>query len=306
MRISVGLPIDRHGMADELLTLEGIQSFARALESAGVDACFVTDHPAPDSRWLRHGGHPTLDPFVALTAAAAATTRLRLHTNLLVLPYRNPFLAAKSVASLDALSGGRMILGVGVGYLDAEFAALGVPREERALRADEALTAMKAAWTGEPVHADGAGFTARDTLVLPRPAQRPHPPIWVGGNSRAAMRRAVEHGQGWSPMPSPRSAASFLGTPGIEGVDELADRVATLHQLAADAGRTEPLDVAVIPTRMTVFGEATGSPQALVDEIGALRGAGGTWLVVNLPGTDVVGFEAALDRFVTDVIPHVR
>lgn len=305
MRISVGLPIDRHDMADELLTIDGLQSCARALESAGIDACFVTDHPAPDARWLRHGGHPTLDPFVALSVAAAATTTLRLHTNLLVLPYRNPFLAAKSVASLDALSGGRVILGVGVGYLGAEFDALGVPLDERALRADEALAAMKAAWTGEPVHLDGVGFAARDTLVLPTPAQRPHPPVWVGGNSRAAMRRAIRFGQGWSPMPSPKAAASFLGTPGIEGVDELAGRVAALRRMADDAGRTEPLDVAVIPTQLTVFGQPGGSTQALVDEIGALRGAGGTWLVVNLPGRDVAGFTEAVERFRTDVVPHI-
>lgn len=305
MRISVGLPIDRHDMADELLTIDGLAACARAIEVAGMDACFVTDHPAPDARWLRHGGHPTLDPFVALSVAAAATTTLRLHTNLLVLPYRNPFLAAKSVASLDALSGGRMILGVGVGYLEAEFDALGVPTDERALRSDEALTAMKAAWTGEPVHLEGNGFVAHDTLVLPRPAQRPHPPIWVGGNSRAAMRRAVHHGDGWSPMPSPRSASSFLGTPGIEGIDELAGRIAMLHQMAADAGRTRPLDIAVIPTQMTVFAAAGGSASALVDEVGALREAGGTWLVVNLPGGNVAGFAEALHRFTSEVVPHV-
>jgi probable F420-dependent oxidoreductase len=306
MRISVGLPIDRHGIADELLTIAGIQDCARALETAGVDACFVTDHPAPDMRWLRHGGHPTLDPFVALSVAASATTTLRLHTNLLVLPYRNPFLAAKSVASLDALSGGRMILGVGVGYLEAEFAALGVPMDERARRADEALAAMTAAWSGEPVQSTGSAFEARDTVVLPRPAQEPHPPIWVGGNSRAAMRRAIQFGQGWSPMPSPRSAASFLGTPGIEGVAELADRIAQLHQMAADAGRTEPLDVAVIPTQVTVFGDAGGSTQALVDEIAALREAGGTWLVVNLPGHDIATFTEALETFASDIVPHAR
>jgi probable F420-dependent oxidoreductase len=305
MRISVGLPVDRHDADGSLLTIDGLQACARAIEDNGFDACFVTDHPAPDARWLRHGGHPTLDPFVALSVAAAATTRLRLHTNLLVLPYRNPFLAAKSVASLDALSGGRVILGVGVGYLQAEFDALGVPIDERAARADEALAAMTAAWTGDPVDADGLGFTARSTVIAPSPAQRPHPPIWVGGNSRAAMRRAITFGQGWSPMPSPRSAASFLGTPGIEGVDELAARIATLRQMAADAGRTEPLDVAVIPTQLTVFGESGTSVQALVDEIGALAAAGGTWLVVNVPGADVGAFTEAVARFADEVLPKI-
>ena len=305
MRVSLGLPIDRHGIDDDMMSVAGVRACSQAAEAAGFDALFVTDHPAPDARWLRHGGHPTLDPFVALSVVAASTERIGLHTNLLVLPYRNPLLAAKSVASLDVLSGGRVILGVGVGYLQAEFAALGVDFDERAGAVDDALVAMKAAWTGDPVHHDGPGYSARDTLVLPRPVQQPHPPIWVGGNSRAAMRRAVQHGQGWSPMPSPKSASSFLGTPGLEGIDELAARIAELNEMAAAAGRTEPLDVAVIPTRLSGFGDGAWSPDALLDEIGQLREAGGTVLVVNLPGTSVGAFTDAVASFASTVLPHL-
>lgn len=304
MRVSLGLPIDRHGLGDDVISVAGIRACSQAAEAGGFDAVFVTDHPAPDARWLRHGGHPTLDPFVALSVVAASTDTLRLHTNLLVLPYRNPLLAAKSVASLDVLSGGRVVLGVGVGYLRGEFDALGVEFDERAALVDDALIAMKAAWTGDPVHHDGVGYSARDTLVLPRPAQTPHPPIWVGGNSRAAMRRAVQHGQGWSPMPSPKAAASFLGTPGLEGIDELAARIRELHEMAGAAGRTDPLDIAVIPTRLSGFGDGGWSTDALLDEIGQLRDAGGTVLVVNLPGTTVAEFTDNVARFSAEVLPH--
>lgn len=306
MRVSLGLPVDRPGLGPDLLGAQGISECARSAEVAGIWSVFVTDHPAPDDRWLRHGGHPTLDPFVALAFAAAATTTLRLHTNLLVLPYRNPFLAAKSVASLDVLSGGRVVLGVGVGYLTAEFAALGADFDERAALVDDALAAMKQAWTGEPVHRIGPGYRAEGTVVQPVPAQRPHPPIWVGGNSTAAMRRAVEHGAGWSPMPSPRAAAKVLGTPGLESVDELAERVGRLHELAAAAGRTEPLDVAVIPTTLSGFGDGRWEPAAVLDEVDALRAAGGTVLVINLPGTTRVEFLAELDRFTAEVLAPLR
>src|SRR5450755_4125708 len=140
MKLSVELPI---ASPDELMTC------ALAIEEAGFDACFVTDYPFPTRAWLTTGGHETLDPFVALSFAAAATGRLRLHTNCLIPAYRNPYLAAKAVATLDACSRGRVILGVALGYLEPEFEALGVPFAERARRLDEALSAMKAAWAGE-------------------------------------------------------------------------------------------------------------------------------------------------------------
>jgi probable F420-dependent oxidoreductase len=306
VRVSLGLPVDRPGVGDDLLSGDGVAAVARAAEAAGIWSVFVTDHPAPDERWLRHGGHPTLDPFVALSFAAAATTTLRLHTNLLVLPYRNPFLAAKSVASLDVLSGGRVVLGVGVGYLTAEFAALGAGFDERAALVDDALVTMKEAWTGQPVHRTGPGYRAEGTVVQPRPAQRPHPPIWVGGNSTGAMRRAVEHGAGWSPMPSPKAAAKLLGTPGLESVDELAGRIRRLHELAAEAGRAEPLDVAVIPTTLSGFGSGRWEPEAVLDEVAALRAAGGTVLVVNLPGRTRAEFLGELRRFVAEVLTPLQ
>src|SRR5882724_13441697 len=112
MRFTIGLPTDHVSRANEFVTGAAVMQCAAAAESAGFDACFVTDHPAPDIKWLEGGGHHALDPFVALSFAAAATSRLRVQTHILVLPYRNPFIVAKSVLSLDVLCGGRVILGV--------------------------------------------------------------------------------------------------------------------------------------------------------------------------------------------------
>ncbi len=106
-------------------------------------------------------------------------------------------------------------------------------------------------------------------------------------------------------MPSPKAAASFLGTPGLEGIDELAARIAELRDMAAAAGRTEPLDVAVIPTRLSGFGDGAWSTDALVDEIGQLREAGGTVLVVNLPGLTITEFTDHVAAFAETVLPHV-
>lgn len=290
MFVSISVPVGDH---DDISKLG---RRAQAAERAGIDAMFVTDHPAPPKRWLERGGHPTLDPFVALAHIGAHTTKLRLHTNLLVLGYRNPLLAAKAIATLDAVSNGRVLLGVGVGYLEAEFGALGADFVQRGQLAGHALATMRAAWRGEPMGDD-------ETVVLPTPVQQPHPPIWVGGNSRAAMQRAVEHGQGWSPMPSPKAASRFLGTPGIESVAELGERIEQLRAMAAAAGRHDPLDVAVIPTSLSGFaaGSALDSG-AVVDEIGELQRVGGTALVVNLPDH---GWDDALDELTQAVLPHI-
>ena len=112
MKFSVQLPTDRVEDGDEYTSSDSIAEMAEAIERAGFDACWVTEHPFPSDEWIASGGHHSLDPFVALTAAAMVTRTLALHTNILVLPYRNPCLTAKSVASLDVVSGGRAIIGV--------------------------------------------------------------------------------------------------------------------------------------------------------------------------------------------------
>jgi probable F420-dependent oxidoreductase len=275
MHFSIGLPTDHVSRAAEFVTGEAVMACARAAEDAGFDACFVTDHPAPDIKWLAGGGHHALDPFVALSFAAAATTRIRVQTHILVLPYRNPLLTAKSVLSLDVLSGGRVILGVAPGYLKPEFAAMGVDFDERNELTDEAIDVMRRIWTDGEIEVVGRNFKTRGTTMAPPVVQQPHPPIWVGGNSTAAIRRAAERGEGWVPFPNPAGVSSAVRTPPLSNVDELRRRAGVLREHAEKVGRTTPIDICFSPF-------ATGDQETL-DELAVLEEIGVTWAVLHMP-----------------------
>jgi probable F420-dependent oxidoreductase len=244
MKLSLGLETSRTDAPDEFTTAEAIAEMARCAEDNGFDAVFVTDHPFPDDEWLAGGGHHALDPFVALAFAAAATTTLRLHTNLYVASYRNPFLSAKAVATLDHLSGGRVVLGIGAGYLEPEFAALGVEFDERNDLTDEAIVMMKKAWTSDGITEQGAHFDASaGHTMLPRPVQPGGPPIWIGGNSKRAIRRAVELADGWMPMPNPARYAERRHSPAMESLEDLKQGIAYAREHAEKVGRTTPVGV---------------------------------------------------------------
>ncbi len=276
-RITVGLPTTRIADPEQFLSADAVAEVATTLEDAGFDACHVTDHPAPDARWLEGGGHHALDPFVALSFAAAATTTLRLQTYIFVAGYRNPFLSAKSALSLDLLSGGRLTLGVAAGYLKPEFGALGVDFDERNELLEEAIEVMKLAWTGETVSYEGRHFRARGVRMLPRPLADPHPPIWMGGNSTRAIRRAVESCQGWAPFRSGRIAASTR-TASVTSVEDLAPRIELARRHAAAIGRTEPLDICFSA------GDNEGGPDGSAAhrrELVRLGEAGVTWVSVG-------------------------
>jgi len=244
MRYSVGLPVDHVTLPDEFVTGDAIAEMAAAVETAGLDAVFVTDHPAPDERWLAGGGHHAQEPMVALAFAAAATRRVMLHTHVYVAAYRNPFLAAKGVATLQNLSGGRVLLGVAAGYLRPEFAALGVEFDARNDLLAETVRLMRRAWTEDGVAVETDRFTARGVTQLPRPAPVP---IWIGGNSTRAMRHAVELGDGWSPFPNPPAASRAVKTPAITNVEELATRLDAARAHAVAIGRTDPLTICFAP-----------------------------------------------------------
>jgi probable F420-dependent oxidoreductase len=282
VRFSVQLPTDRVQLPEEFGSAAAVAEMARAAEAAGFGAVFVTDHPVPDAEWLRSGGHHTLDPFVVLSFVAAATERIRLQTHVLVLPYRNPFLVAKAAATLDALSGGRVILGVAAGYQEGEFTALGVPFAERNERTDEAIPALRAAWTGERFEAEGPGFRAAGNLALPRPVQKPGPPIWVGGNSRRAIRRAVELGDGWLPFPAPRRLAAHVRTASLTSFEELRAGIDYAREHARKIGRAAPLDVCFVPFGFELgVGDAAACAR-FADELPTYRDAGVTWAAVGV------------------------
>ena len=297
LRFSLQLPTDRVEAIEEFGTAEAITQIARATEDAGYDACFVTEHPFPTDEWLGSGGHHALDPFVSLALAASATSTLKLHTNILVLAYRNPFLTAKAVASLDVTSGGRVIVGAGAGYLEGEFRALGASFGDRNDRSDEAIEAMKAAWSGESVERSGLGFEAEGNTMLPPPVQRPHPPIWIGGNSPRAIRRSVDFAQGWSPFPLPAAGSGRTRTTAIENVDDLAAGIGRMREYAEKQGRTEPLDVNFVPFGLHMNTRRLPEDDALHEQFAALEAAGVTWLTMGLPTRSRSEYLETLARF---------
>ena len=196
MRVSLGLPVDRVDTGAELVSGDAIADLAVAYERLGFHAAYVTDHPAPDDRWLAGGGHQAMEPTVALAVAAAATRHLLVHTNVYVLPYRNPFLAAKALASLDVASAGRLIVGVAAGYLRPEFAALGVSFDDRTDRLEDALRAA-AADLGRTVAGRGGARVRRPWGDGVAPTGPPAPPADLGGRQQfggAPSGRAVRTG----------------------------------------------------------------------------------------------------------------
>src|SRR5258707_10754158 len=166
-------PMPSHPYNPELVTGSGIATVAAAAEAAGFHGFGFTDHPAPTQRWLESGGHDAVDPFVAMGFAAARTTTLRLIPNVVVLPYRNPFVVAKAGATLDLLSGGRFTLAVGVGYLKREFAALGVDFDDRAQLFEEALEVIRAILTTDDFTHEGRHFSAVGVNAHPRTGSKP-------------------------------------------------------------------------------------------------------------------------------------
>jgi probable F420-dependent oxidoreductase len=224
---------DMNAPEPHLLDAGPVADVAAAVEAAGWDGFTFTEHPAPGARWLSSGGHQTLDPFIALGHAAAVTSRIELLTYLTVVPYRNPLLLAKSAATVDLLSGGRFILGVGTGYLKGEFRALGVDFDERNDLFDEALEVMPLHWSGEPFSYEGKHFAAKDTQARPAPVRQPIP-IWIGGNAKITRRRVAERAQGWMPLGGPEEMFATTRTPGVGTLDDLGRLIAEVKDLAGD------------------------------------------------------------------------
>jgi len=185
-----------------------IQNIRKA-EEVGMESAWIGEHLilptsytskypySPDGRFPAPPDVPFHDPMLALAFAAAATNRIRLATGVFVVPLRKPIETAKAVASLDVLSNGRVIFGVGVGWFAEEFAAAGASFNDRALRTREYIELMKALWTQEDPVYEGKTFSVKGVRFNPKPVQKPHPPIVVGGTSELAIKRAVRYGEGW-------------------------------------------------------------------------------------------------------------
>ncbi|HEX3963516.1 MAG TPA: TIGR03619 family F420-dependent LLM class oxidoreductase [Trebonia sp.] len=295
MKFTVDYPIVSLGYDPALVTAAGMTRVAQAAEECGYDAISFSEHPAPSRKWLTAGGHESLDQTSALAFCAAVTSRLRLMTYLLVLPYHNPFLAAKALSTVDLLSGGRLTVVAGTGYLRSEFLALNVDMSARNELFDESLEILRGVWNEVPFVHQGKHFTARGVVSLPAPAQPGGPPVLIGGNSALARARAA-HNQGWSPLMVSPEVARTSRTPGIATVAELAAQVKEVRGAAAAAGGTAPLTIQ-IHTPQTGFMQRPGSAEEHRDHLGQLADAGVDSFVLRPPGDSVGHAVAALHQY---------
>jgi probable F420-dependent oxidoreductase len=281
MKVNVTLPFDNIANPDEFLNPGAVAQIGAVLERAGFNGGNVTDHPCPTGKWLDSGGHHAQDPFVVLSMLAATTKKLRLQTGILVLPYRNPFITARAVATLDAFSGGRVTLGLGAGYMKGEYFALGVDFEKRNDIVDEYILALKAAWTADEFSFKGTGYEARGSRILPRPVQKPHPPLLIGGNSHRAIRRAVELGDAWYPFFTAGPVSSTARTAAMTGETDLLEGMRYLREHCAKVGREQPPEI--ILSSLTSPGEKL-NPEELIQRIGSYEELGITGVAVHING----------------------
>src|SRR5262245_27045056 len=218
MKLGVVLPIWQ-------LTSAEAETLAVKADELGLDGVFVPDHVLAKPATTQHYGAHWPDPFSLLAYLAGRTRRIQLGASVIVLPYRNALVAAKAAATVDQVSGGRFIFGVGVGWVEAEFKDLGLPFRERGRMSDDYIRAIKPAWAAAVPDYSGRYLTFGGATFSPRPAQRPHPPIWVGGApgalSDAPLRRCAELGDAWHPL-------------GL-ALDDLDKGLGMLRQLAARA-----------------------------------------------------------------------
>lgn len=297
-----------------------LESLVRHGEALGFHSVCIADHIVLPVRaeskypYTLSGAFPANDALeqLALVAfVAAKTERLRLVTSVLIAPYRNPVVTAKALATIDVLSGGRLTVGVGVGWLREEFVALHAPDfDRRGAVSDEYIRIFKTLWTGEAVSFQGQFYAFDAVWCLPRPVQRPHPPIWVGGHSRAALRRAAQLGDGWHPVGA---------TPSIPLLpDEMRVRVAELRRLAAAAGRdpsalTISFKAPLYDTAVTALGgdggarrPFTGTPDQIAEDITTYADLGVEELIVDFRSDALSESLERMERFTALIRPRVR
>ncbi len=298
VKFAITHPIIGHPYDPALVSGKGIAEVAAAAEAAGFHGYGFTDHPAPSQRWLESGGHDALDPFVAMAFAAAKTTTLRLVPNVVVLPYRNPFVVAKAGATLDLLSDGRFTLAVGAGYLKGEFAALGVEHARRNELFNESLAAIKAIWTGDDISFAGEHFNARGITAHPRPVSEPHPPIWIGGNSGQARQRVADFGNGWCPFPAAAGVAATSRTTPLDSHERLVELIDDLRQRVEAADR-DPATIDIAFSNLIGSNARGGSLNAVaeLDGIVKLAESGVTWLQVPLPGDSLAHVIESIQQY---------
>jgi probable F420-dependent oxidoreductase len=305
-----------------LASPEQVLRLATRAETLRYHSVFVTDHvvlPASMARstypYATTGQLPGganqdyLDPLALLGWLAHATTRIKLGTSVLVVPYRNPLVTAKILATIDRLSNGRLVLGVGVGWLREEFEALAAPPfDERGRVTDEYVALMRAAWTTDPVSFTGRYYSVKDVHALPKPTQTRGIPIWIGGHTDAAIHRAATIGDGWHPL--------ALRPPGLLLPDEFAAKVETLRAAARRAGRDPASIVVSLRVPMDVRSARQKAPGGdrpmfqgtaaeVLGDVRRYAALGVSHFVFDPVVPDLKVVLASMERFAGDVRPKI-
>ena len=280
-------------------TREALVTFAREAERHGMASLWVSDHVVfprsatgnyPGGRFPHPPDKPYLEPVAVLAAAAVCTTRARLGSSVFILGHRHPVVMAKMLTTIDTLSEGRLICGVGVGWWEEELELLGAPFHARGRQADEILRAFKALWTEPDPRFEGEFVRFRDLGFAPKPVQKPHPPIWVGGDSAGAFRRVVTLGDGWH---------ATSKTPA-----ELREALGRLRAAADAAAR--PWSSLALSLRFVLGDELLrdGVP-AVVDRLAEYKRLGLAHLMIDFRRDDLGRMLELLDLIATRVRPAV-
>jgi len=274
-------------------------SVARACDDASFFYVAVCHHIAIPRTHADMMSTQWFDPIPTLAYLAALTQHTRVMTNVYIPAYRHPFDTAKAFATLDALSGGRVILGVGTGHVEAEFDFLGVPFAERGAITNEAIDAIVAAWTDEFPVLPGPRWPAKDLGQRPRPVQQPRPPIWIGGYGKPALRRVAERGDGWIPQGTPRS--------------QLGDDLAYILEHRDRARPGAQLEIGYITEYVHVGepawdvprGTLRGSADRIVESFNELGALGVSHLQLRFATRSAAELCDQVAAFGADVLPHL-
>jgi probable F420-dependent oxidoreductase len=303
MQFGLSLPHFR-----QVASPEAIRRVAQRAEHLSYDGIWVSDHIVIPSSAVDRFGSMFYEPLTVLGYAAACTSRVRLGTTVIILPYRNPLVTAKVLSTLDVLSGGRVTAGMAVGWTEEEFKALEVPFHERGALSDEYIAVFKALWTQENPAFHGQYVHFENIAFEPKPVQKPHIPIWIGGNSRRAIRRAVALGDGWHPT-----------RPLVEDVKA---GLAYLREVCAQRGR-DPRSLVIAvrqPLKFYDGAEASvkrrpllGSTQKIIDDIGQYRDVGVQYVMLDTFYSDselehetIESMFGTIERFAADVMPKLQ
>ena len=294
-----GVCIPHYGIP---LEVDNLTKMAVKAEEMGFDSVWVTDHiivphEVPDRPDIIYR-HDMLEPVSLLTHLGAVTKRVKIGTSVIILPYRNPIILAKSIATADVLSKGRVIFGAAIGWMEGEFKALNAPFANRGVVSDEYLQLLRELWTNPTPTFEGEYFQLSDVTFSPMPIQKP-PPIWVGGRSRRGVRRAVRYGDAWYPSQLPPEQLAngvdhmlqYSDSVGRETLPELSFRGSLNFSSSSNANNRAPL---------------SGTTEDIIADVQEYSELGVSHMCMEVVGESYSDRFRAMERFVTEVKPKIE